>query len=70
MSLIDINTKDLCLIDSATTHTILKNAKYFSSLIMQEATISRSINLMKAIELLIHCFLKKPMPLLTKSLPM
>ena len=50
MNLIGINYEDLCLIDSTTTHTILRNDKYFSSLIMQEAniqTISGSINLIE-----------------------
>ena len=31
---------DLCLADSATSHTILKNKKYFSHLINREASVS------------------------------
>ena len=50
MTLADTNRGELCLIDSATTHTVLRKEKYFSSLIMREAnaqTISRSINLIE-----------------------
>ena len=50
MTLFDINRGELCLIDSATTHTILRNKKHFSSLIMRETnvqTISGSINLIE-----------------------
>ena len=50
MSLIDINLKDLTLIDSATTHTILKNAKYFSSLVMQEANVQSIFGCINLIE--------------------
>ena len=42
--------EDICLIGSATTHTILKNRKYFSQIKMCEAyitTISRSTRLIK-----------------------
>jgi len=34
------NDGDICLIDSATTHTILKSNKFFSCLVMQEVNIS------------------------------
>ncbi|CAN1347025.1 hypothetical protein LINPERPRIM_LOCUS40963 [Linum perenne] len=40
----------MCIIDSASTHTILKDKKYFSYLVMREAnvsTISGSTNLIK-----------------------
>ena len=39
---IDINTNDenLCLADSAITHTILKNNKFFSCLVMREVNVS------------------------------
>lgn len=50
MNLTGINPEDLCLVDSATTNTILRNDKYFSSLVMQKAnvqTISGSINLIE-----------------------
>ena len=50
MNLISINPEELCLLDSATTHTIFRNDKYFSSLVMQKAnvqTISGSINLIE-----------------------
>ena len=50
MSFVDISPEDLCLNDNATSHTILKNDKYFSSLIMQKVnvqTISGSINLIE-----------------------
>ena len=46
----NINNEDICLVDSATTHTILKDTKYFSYLLMQEAnvsTISGSTNLIE-----------------------
>lgn len=34
------NGEDLCLVDSATTHTILKDKKYFSQLVMKEISVS------------------------------
>jgi len=34
------NYEDICLIDSATTHTILKNNKFFSCLVMQEVNVN------------------------------
>ncbi|CAN1314424.1 hypothetical protein LINPERPRIM_LOCUS29329 [Linum perenne] len=40
----------MCIIDSASTHTILKDKKYFSNLVMREAnvsTISGSTNLIE-----------------------
>ena len=42
--------RDICLVDSATTHTILKDKEYFSSLTLLEAkvnTISGSVNLIE-----------------------
>ncbi|WRX33960.1 Reverse transcriptase [Theobroma cacao] len=39
-----INDEDICLIDSATTHTIFKDKKYFSRLIMEEANTIRLDN--------------------------
>ena len=53
-----INKKDICLTDSATTHTILKDKKYFFYLIMKEAnvnTISGSTKLIKGFERAYHC---------------
>ena len=55
MCLIDeLNSKmmgeDFCLADSATTHTILKDKKYFQQLILSKAkvnTISGSLNLIE-----------------------
>lgn len=47
------NKEDICLIDSATTHTILIDKRYFASLIMKEAnvsTISGSTKLIKGSE--------------------
>ena len=35
-----ISYDDICLIDSATTHTILKDKKYFSYLVMKEANVN------------------------------
>jgi len=32
--------KDMCLIDNATTYTILKSNKFFSSLIMRDINVS------------------------------
>ena len=46
----NMNNEDLCLADSATTYTILKSKKYFSTLTMLKAnvnTISDSINLIE-----------------------
>ncbi|CAN1319935.1 hypothetical protein LINPERPRIM_LOCUS31483 [Linum perenne] len=46
----NINNGDVCIIDSASTHTILKDKKYFSYLVMREAnvsTISGSTNLIE-----------------------
>ena len=36
----NINNEDICLTNSATTHTVLKGKKYFSYLVMQEANVS------------------------------
>ena len=35
-----VNCKELCLADSATTHTILKDKKYFSQLTLVEANVN------------------------------
>ncbi|CAN1348792.1 hypothetical protein LINPERPRIM_LOCUS41579 [Linum perenne] len=46
----NINNGDMCIIDSASTHTILKDKKYFTYLVMREAnvsTISGSTNLIE-----------------------
>ena len=45
-----VNNGDLCLADSATTHTIIKDKKYFSSLIMQEANVNTISGIAKIIE--------------------
>ena len=37
---INLNNGDMCLADSATTHTILKDKKYFSSLVKRETDVS------------------------------
>ena len=45
-----VYNEDICLVDSATTHTILKNKKYFCHLVMQDAnvsTISGSANIIE-----------------------
>ena len=45
-----MNDEDTCLADSATTHSILQNAKYFTHLEMTKAnvnTISGSANLIE-----------------------
>ena len=34
-----VNCKELCLADSATTHTILKDKKYFSQLTLVDANV-------------------------------
>jgi peptide/histidine transporter 3/4 len=36
----NVYNEDICLVDSATTHTILKNKKYFFHLVMQDANFS------------------------------
>jgi len=44
------NDEDICLIDSATTYTILKSNKFFSCLVMREfnvSTISRTTNIIE-----------------------
>jgi len=46
----DINNEDICLADSATTHTILKDKKYFSYLVLQEANVSTISGSTKLIE--------------------
>ena len=46
----DNNNEDICLADSATTHTILKDKKYFSYLVMQEANVSTISGSTKLIE--------------------
>lgn len=45
-----MNDEDICLADSATTHTILQNKKYFSSFIMQKANVSTISGSAKLIE--------------------
>lgn len=45
-----MNGGDICLADSATTHTILQNKKYFSSFIMQKANVSTISGSAKLIE--------------------
>lgn len=47
---VTIDDEDMCLVDSATTHTILKKKKYFSHLINQEANISTISGSAKLIE--------------------
>jgi len=37
---ISTNDKDMCLIDSATTHIILKSNTFFSCLVMREVNVS------------------------------
>ncbi|KAI3448560.1 hypothetical protein Pfo_005225 [Paulownia fortunei] len=37
---VKVNSETLCIADSATTHTILKDKKYFSQLILVEANVS------------------------------
>jgi len=39
---VDTNTndEDICLIDNATTHSILKSNKFFSCLVMREVNVS------------------------------
>jgi len=34
------NDEDICLIDSATTHTILKSTRFFSYLVMRGVNVS------------------------------
>ena len=36
----NFNNGDMCLADNATTHTFLKDKKYFSSLIKRETDVS------------------------------
>jgi len=36
----NINDEDMCLIDSATTYTILKSNKFFSCFIMRDINVS------------------------------
>ena len=46
-----MNKEDFCLVDSSTTHTILKDKKYFQSLILCKVnfnTISTSLNLIES----------------------
>ena len=47
----NINEEDICLVDSETTHSILKNKKYFSNLKIIEANItttSGNVNLIES----------------------
>lgn len=45
-----VNGKDVCLADSATTHTILKNKRYFSHLTMKNISVSTISGSTKIIE--------------------
>ncbi|XP_070040385.1 uncharacterized protein [Nicotiana tomentosiformis] len=45
-----INKDDICLLDSATTHTILRDKRYFSYLVMKEANINTISGSTKLIE--------------------
>ena len=45
-----MNGGDICLADSATSHTILKNKRYFSSLTMKEASVTTVTGSAKIIE--------------------
>ena len=47
---LNINGEDICLVDSATTHTILKNKKYFTNLKIMEATVTTISGNVKIIE--------------------
>ena len=38
-----ISNGDVCLLDSATTHTILKEKKYFSNLVMKMAYVNTKL---------------------------
>jgi len=44
------NNENICLIDSATTHTILKSNKFFSCLVMQEINVSTTSSTTNIIE--------------------
>ena len=37
---ININDEDTCLVNNATTHTILKSDKFCACLVMREASVS------------------------------
>ena len=50
VSLDATNNEDICLVDSATTHTILKNKKYFSYITLQEANVKTISGSTKIIE--------------------
>ena len=45
-----INDADICLADSATTHTIFKDKKYFSHLTLGEANVNTIFSSIKLIE--------------------
>ena len=45
-----INKEDICLADNAITHTILKDKKYFSYLVMKEANVNNISSSTKLIE--------------------
>ena len=47
---IPINSEDICLMDSASTHTILKEKKYFSNLTLKEANVGTISGKSKLIE--------------------
>ncbi|CAN1225924.1 hypothetical protein LINPERPRIM_LOCUS2585 [Linum perenne] len=47
----------MCIIDSTSTHTILKDKKYFSYLIMREANVSTISDNSNLIEEMILCLM-------------
>lgn len=49
-SQVQLNDEDFCLVDSATTHTILKNKRYFSHLKMNETSVSTIAGTTKIIQ--------------------
>ena len=54
-----VNNEDGCLLDSATTQTILRNKKYFHNLILTKANVNKisgSANLIGGPEELILCY--------------
>ena len=46
----EVNTEDLCILDSGTTHTILKHKKYFSNLKSTNVIINTILGLAYLIE--------------------
>ena len=45
-----MSNENVCLLDSATTHTILKEKKYFSNLVMKMAYVNTILGSTKLIE--------------------